>query len=100
MGPFFGSTGNDAILISLLPALGLTIYVIVSHGLKNRRAAFFFLFTIFLTEFYIFATDPSLINSLYLQNGNYTYPLEIAGLSAALLIAAYYFGDKVSEHII
>lgn len=88
----FMDSATDALLISAIPGLTLLLYAaLTTKGKKRGKELYFVLGLITITEFYIFATDPSLINALYTSKGDYTFPLEVAGISSLLLIVSYIF---------
>jgi hypothetical protein len=96
MMDLFG-TGTQAILISQLPIVVVLLYFgLVKKPVKAVWSII--LGTLALTDFYIVAIDPSLVNALYLSQGDYAYPIEIAVFSAFLLLVAVgLFGKGVED---
>lgn len=76
--------------IVLLPSLiVLLYYFFVKRG--NNRKLFFLLGFLSITLFYIFAPDPAVIQSLYIQKGDFIPPLTFSLIASAFLILALFY---------
>jgi hypothetical protein len=84
---------SDAIIISTIPAL-MVLVVAVGFRQENKKGLYFILGFLSVTEFYIFAIDPSLVAALYTTQGNYTFPLEVSLISGVFLILAVFLFKK------
>jgi hypothetical protein len=80
-----------SLLLSLLPVAVVLAYWYWRKGFKGRDT-WFLLGFLCITLFYIFAPDPSVIQKLYVEGGDWT-PVFIYGCISAffLFLSVFYF---------
>lgn len=84
-----------SILFSIYPVIAVLLLWYIAKRKKSRsvkKDLWFLLGFLAITAFYIFAPDPSLIQKLYVENGDFTPIFEFSTVSAFFLfVAVFYF---------
>lgn len=82
-------------LISLLPLAAVTLAFLLFKNGRNMRKDLVFLFGFLsITAFFIFNPDPILVNSLYIEKGEYQIPVYTAAVSTIFLFLAVFLFRK------
>ena len=93
-------TVSGAIVLLPFVATAFLIYFLYrqKHSeAKTRRYMYFVLGFVFLTMFYVVIPDPELIQSLYINQGDYTTPITWSFVGAVLLFLSIYVFRKHLE---
>jgi len=94
-------TTEISLLFSLYPVILVFIAWYMLRGRKQTQKAkkefFFLLIFLALAIFYIMAPDPSLIQKLYVEGGDFKPILVFSTVSAVALFIAVYYGKKHME---
>lgn len=86
-----------SLLFSLYPILAVLVFWYLLRGKqkgKSKKEFFFLIMFLALATFYIMAPDPSLIQKLYVEGGDFRPILVFSTVSAVALFVAVYYGKK------
>ena len=90
-------------IIVLAPIFAITVLIYILYRSKHteqktKKMMWLVLGFVFLTVFYITAPDPSVIQSLYIDKGDYATPVFWSLVAAMLLFVSIYYFRKHLEH--
>lgn len=90
-----------SLLFSLYPIVAVLVFWYMlkgkKKGHKTKKEFFFLLMFLAMATFYIMAPDPSLIQKLYVEGGDFTPIIAFSTVSAVALFVAVYYGKKHLE---
>ncbi len=90
-----------SLLLSLYPIVAVLViwYLLKAKkdSKKTKKEFFFLLVFLSMAIFYIMAPDPSLIQKLYVEGGDFTPVIAFSTVSAVALFVAVYYGKKHLE---